>query len=183
MSFEPRLSDGVAEAPQGARERADATVRGLEAAFNHGDFSGVREFTSPDAISHEPTMSRSLQGMRGPEPFVRQVSTYRDAFPDLRFVVEDTIAEGERVVVRWRAEGTHRGPLQGLAPTGVSASTTGTSISRWQGGKVVESWVQWDNLGLARQIGAAPPEGSVSERLAAAAQQLIARRMRRRSAG
>jgi predicted ester cyclase len=184
MSIEPGLSDGVAtEEPQSARDRADATRRGLEAAFNHGDFSGVREFTSSDAISHDPTMSRALQAMRGVEPFVRQVSTYRDAFPDLRFEVEDTIAEGDRVAVRWRAEGTHRGRLQGLAPTGVHASTTGISINRWQGGKAVESWVQWDNLGLARQIGAAPAEGSVPERLATAAQQLIARRMRRRTGG
>lgn len=184
MSSEPGLSGGVTvdEAPRG-RQFAELTRRGLEIAFNQGDFSGVREMTAPDAMTHDPSMPQHLQEMRGPEPFVQQVSKYRVAFPDLRFSVDDIIVEGDRVAVRWSAEGTHRGELQGLAPTGVRASTTGISINRWEGGKVVESWVAWDNLGLARQLGAAPPEGSIAERLATMAQHLVAKRMLGRSGG
>ena len=184
MSSEPGLAGATAVAePQGAREIAELTRRGLEAAFNRGDFSIIRDTTAADAVTHDPSLPRALQGMRGPEPFVQQVSKYRAAFPDLRFSVEDTIAEGDRVAVRWRAEGTHEGELQGLAPTNVHSFTTGISISRWQNGKAVEFWVEWDNLGLARKIGAAPAEGSVAERLATAAQQVIARKMRRSSGG
>ena len=183
MSSEPGLAGAAVEEPRGAREFAELTRRALETAFNQGDFSLVRETTAADAVTHDPSLPPELQGMRGPEPFVQQVSKYRAAFPDLRFRVEDTIAEGDKVAVRWRAEGTHQAELRGLAPTGVRGSTTGMSISRWEDGKAVEFWVEWDNLGLARQIGAAPPEGSVGERIATAAQQLIARRMRRRSGG
>ncbi len=182
MSSEPGLVGGAAlDEPSRGRGFADMTRHGLEMAFNQGDFSGVREMTAPDAVTHDPSLPQQLQGMRGPEPFVQQVSKYRAAFPDLRFRVEDTIAEGDKVAVRWSAEGTHRGELQGLAPTGVSASTTGISINRWHDGKVVESWVAWDNLGLARQLGAAPPEGSLAERLATMAQRMMAKRRRGRS--
>lgn len=184
MSSEPILAGpATEEGPRGTREIADLTRRALEAAFNRGDFSVVRETTAADAVTHDPSLPRELQGMRGPEPFVQQVSKYRAAFPDLRFRVEDTIAEGDKVAVRWGAEGTHQAELRGLAPTGVQASTTGMSISRWEDGKAVEFWVEWDNLGLARQLGAAPAEGSLGERVATAAQQLIARRKRRSSAG
>lgn len=94
-----------------------------------------------------------------------------------------TAPSGDKVVVRWSAEGTHRGELQGLAPTGVRASTTGISINRWGNGKAVESWVAWDNLGLARQLGAAPPEGSLAERLGTMVQRAMAKRMLKKSGG
>ena len=184
MSSEPSITGGVATAePSTARDRAEANRRALEAAFNRGDFEPVRALTSDQAVSHDPSLPPDLQALRGPEPFIRQVTTYRAAFPDLEFVIEDTIAEGERVAVRWSAHGTHRGRLRGFAPTGVRATSTGISISRWKGGRIAEVWVEWDNLGLARQIGAAPPEGSLPDRLATGAQQLVARWRRRRSGG
>jgi steroid delta-isomerase-like uncharacterized protein len=153
----------------------------LEDAFNRGDFTAPEELLTRDAIQHDPTLPRNLQGLRGPESFTRAVSLYRAAFPDVQLVVDDTIAEGDRVVLRWHAEGTHRGKLLGLAPTGVRGTVTGISIVRWRDGKVVESWVEWDNLGLARQIGAAPSEGSVGDRVGKAIQQLAARRRRKRA--
>jgi hypothetical protein len=60
---------------------------------------------------------------------------------------------------------------------------TGISIDQWKDGKVVETWTEWDNLGLARQLGAAPPEGSRGEKLGMALQRLSARRMRKRNHG
>ena len=108
---------------------------------------------------------------------------YRAAFPDVRIAVDDVIAADDKVVLRWHSEGTHRGELAGLAPTGAHASVTGISIDRWQGGKVVESWTEWDNLGLARQLGAAPPEGSVGEKIGTGLQRLMARRMRKKNQG
>ena len=182
MSSEPSISGGVATAePSTARDRAEANRQALDAAFNRGDFRLVREMTSTEAVTHDPSLPPDLRALTGPEPFIRQVSTYRAAFPDLRFVVEDSIAEDERVALRWSAEGTHRGSLRGFSPTGVRSTTTGISISRWEGGRIAEVWVEWDNLGLARQIGAAPPEGSLPDRLATGAQQLVARWLRRRS--
>ena len=106
---------------------------------------------------------------------------YRAAFPDVRITVDDVIAAGDKVALRWHSEGTHRGELEGLAPTGARGLVTGISIDRWQDGKVVESWTEWDNLGLARQLGAAPPEGSVGEKVGMTVQRVMARRMRKQN--
>ncbi len=182
VSDEFRPHSGVAaDHPERAEDQDAAARRVLEDAFNRGDFTAADELVAPEAILHDPTLPRELQGLRGPEPFKRVVSAYRAAFPDVRLVVDDTIAQGDRVVLRWHAEGTHRGRLQGLAPTGGRASVTGISITRWDNGKLVEFWVEWDNLGLARQIGAAPSEGSVGERIGNALQQLTSRRLQKRS--
>jgi len=119
--------------------------------------------------------------VRGAEVLKRTASMYRAAFPDVRITVDDVIAAGEKVVLRWHSEGTHRGELAGLAPTGVRGSVTGISIDQWRDGRVVESWTEWDNFGLARQLGAAPPEGSVGEKIGIGVQRLIARWMRRKN--
>jgi SnoaL-like polyketide cyclase len=66
------------------------------------------------------------------------------------------------------------GQLEGLAPTGARVSVTGISTDRWKDGKVVEAWTEWDNLGLARQLGAAPPKGSMREKIGLALQRLMA---------
>jgi predicted ester cyclase len=106
---------------------------------------------------------------------------YRGAFPDVRIVVDEVIEAGDSVALRWHAEGTHQGELEGLAPTGIRATVTGISIDHWEGGKIVESWTEWDNLGLARQLGAAPPEGSAVEKVGVAVQRLMASRMRKKN--
>jgi predicted ester cyclase len=124
-----------------------------------------------------------MRELRGPEVFKRTVSMYRAAFPDVRITVDDVIAADDKVVLRWHSEGTHRGELEGLAPTGARASVTGIGIDRWKDGKIVEAWTEWDNLGLARQLGAAPPEGSVGEKLGMGLQRLMARWMRKKNQG
>jgi predicted ester cyclase len=106
---------------------------------------------------------------------------YRAAFPDVKITIDDVIAADDKVVLRWHSEGTHRGELEGLAPTGARGSVTGISIDHWKDGKVVESWTEWDNLGLARQLGAAPAEGSAGEKLGLAVQRLVARRLRKKN--
>ena len=66
------------------------------------------------------------------------------------------MAEGEYVVTRWTARGTHDGDLEGIAPTGVNATTGGISMVRIVDGKIVEDYTQWDALGLMTQLGAVP---------------------------
>lgn len=152
-------------------------------AFSSGDVAAADELLDPQAISHDPATPAAMQSLRGPEALKRTVSMYRTGFPDLRMVVDDVVADGDKVVLRWHTEGTHRGELQGLAPTGKRGSVTGISIDQWREGKLVETWTQWDNLGLARQLGAAPPEGSVGERLGLRIQHIAARRMRKQNVG
>jgi predicted ester cyclase len=157
---------------------AAASRRLLEETFNEGNLALADELIAPEAENHDPATPAELRGLRGPEQFKRTVAMYREAFPDVRMIVDDVISSGDKVVLRWHSEGTHRGELSGLAPTGTRASVTGINIDRWKDGKVVEAWAEWDNLGLARQLGAAPPEGSIAEKLGTNVQRLMARRMR-----
>jgi len=80
----------------------------------------------------------------------------RSALPDLRITLEDDVAEGDKVVSRWRAQGTHQGGLMDIAPTGNEVAFTGITIHRIEDGKIVEEWENWDALGLMQQIGAVP---------------------------
>jgi predicted ester cyclase len=183
VSSDVTTGDDQGGAAGGAADLPGSSRRLLEQAFNEGAFDLVDELVAPDAINHDPATPPELRGLRGPDLFKRTVGMYRAAFPDLRLTVEDVIAADDKVALRWRAEGTHRGELAGLAPTGARGPVTGISIDRWKDGKLVETWVEWDNLGLARLIGAAPPEGSVGEKIGKALQRLMARRMRQQNRG
>lgn len=153
----------------------------IEESFNEGKFDLANQLIAPDAVDHDPARPARLRALRGPEVMRRTAEMYRAAFPDVRLTVDEVIDGGDKVAVRWHAEGTHRGELEGLAPTGSRVSVTGISIDHWQDGKIVESWTQWDNLGLGRQLGAAPPEGSPVEKLGVAVQRLMATRMRKKN--
>ena len=76
------------------------------------------------------------------------------AFPDLRFTIEDQIAEGDKVVTRWTAGGTHTGALMGIQPTGRHVVVTGIRIDRLLRERILESWAEIDQLGMLRQLGA-----------------------------
>jgi predicted ester cyclase len=84
---------------------------------------------------------------------------FRSAFPDLRIIIEDQVAEGDKVVTRWRGSGTHQGDLFGIAPTGNRVSLVGITINRIEGGKVAEEWQIFDALGMMQQLGAIPSPG------------------------
>ena len=81
---------------------------------------------------------------------------YRTAFPDMRITIEDQVAEGDKVVTRWTASGTHQGDLMGIDPTGRRATVTGITIDRISGGKVEETWTNFDAMGMMQQLGVIP---------------------------
>jgi predicted ester cyclase len=174
-------SETATQATTAPGDLAEASRRLLEEGFNEGKLDLADQLISPEAINHDPAEPARLQGLRGPEVFKRTVTMYRAAFPDVQITVDDVIAAGDKVVLRWHSEGTHRGELEGLAPTGARGSVSGISIDLWKDGNVVESWSEWDNLGLARQLGAAPPEGSIGEKIGLALQRLMAWRMRKQN--
>ncbi|HET6658317.1 MAG TPA: ester cyclase [Rubrobacter sp.] len=84
----------------------------------------------------------------------QQAADFRRGFPDVTSTIEDLIAEGDKVVARWRSRATHRGDYMGIAPSGKEVEFTGISIYRIEGNKIAESWSVEDQLGLMRQIGA-----------------------------
>jgi steroid delta-isomerase-like uncharacterized protein len=99
---------------------------------------------------------------RGPEDVKRFMGEFRQAFPDFHSTIEDQIAEGDKVVTRWTMRGTHQGEFRGIAPTGKQITVTGIGIFRFSDeGKVIESWDNFDQLGMMRQLGVVPsPEQS-----------------------
>ncbi len=105
-------------------------------------------------ISHQ---SDGRTEERGPEDVKRFIGEFRQAFPDFRTTIEYQVAEGDKVVTRWRASGTHQGETEGLGPpTGNRMEITGISIERISEGKVVESWDNYDAMGMMQQLGHIP---------------------------
>src|SRR5215211_1252973 len=111
----------------------------------------LQEVYAHTIVMHEPD-----EDVRGIEGLTQFVSMIRSALPDLRITLEEDIAEGDKVVSRWRAQGTHQGELMGIAPTSNQVTITGITIHRIEEGKIVEEWENWDALGLMQQIGAIP---------------------------
>jgi predicted ester cyclase len=81
------------------------------------------------------------------------------AFPDFKFTVEDMIAEGDKVTIRFLGTGTHKGPFMGIAPSGKKIILKGISIYKIANGKLVESWGAYDRMSLMQQLGAIPQTG------------------------
>ena len=124
--------------------------RVFEEVWNNGNQATVDELFAANYSHHDPS-SQDLG--QGPQSEKRRVSVYRTAFPDLRFTIEDVIAEGETVMARYSARGTHKGDLNGIAPTGKQIHVTGVSVTRFANGRIAEGWANWDALGLMQQLG------------------------------
>ena len=125
--------------------------RAIEEVYNQGNLDVVEELVSRDFVAHVAS-----ENMYGPAGMMQFVASLREAFPDLRMTIDDQIAEGDRVVTRWTARGTHTGSFQGIPPTGKQGTITGIDIDRFAGGKAVECWTNADYLGLMQQLGAVP---------------------------
>lgn len=83
----------------------------------------------------------------------RFVSHFLSSFPDLQHTVEEMIAEGDRVAVKFSARGTHTGPWQGVAPTGRPIQYSGITWARVARGRIYEHRTLWDKAGLMEQLG------------------------------
>jgi steroid delta-isomerase-like uncharacterized protein len=135
-------------------EQNKAVVRRtFEELWNKGNLQLANELFSPNYAHHDPS---TPDVGRGPESEKKRATLYRNAFPDLRLTVEDLIAGGETVVARWSCHGTHKGELDGILPTGKQFTITGVTITRFENGKMVEGWVNWDALGMMQQLGVVP---------------------------
>jgi steroid delta-isomerase-like uncharacterized protein len=112
------------------------------------------ELYAPDFVYHP-----ALQGL---EAYKQSIELNFTGFPDLRFTIEDQLAEADKVVTRWTFRGTHQGPFQGIPPTGKQVTITGISIFRVANGKGVEVWTDADYLGMLQQLGVIPTPGQAS---------------------
>jgi predicted ester cyclase len=129
-----------------AEENKAVVRREQEELWNHtGNLDAVEEIFVPDYVGAAK----------------QEAADFRQGFPDVVSTIEDLIAEGDKVVARWKSKATHQGEYLGIPPTGKEVEFTGISVYRIEGDKIAESWNVDDELGLMRQIGAIPePEQS-----------------------
>ena len=118
-----------------------------------GDMTTIDEIIAPEFVRHDLAGGTEAHG---PDGVKRLIAGLRTGFPDLQTTIEDIFSDGEKVVVRFTAHGTHSGPFMGIAPTGREATWCGVNIYRVSGGRIRETWQLADGLGLLRQLGAAP---------------------------
>ncbi len=123
--------------------------------FNNGELDVVDEIVGLNYVNHN-AMPGEMPGREGLKSFVSQL---RFSFPDLQFTLEQQLAEGDKVVTRWIASGTHQGDFLGIPATGKSLSISGTNIHRVSGGVIQEAWQDWDALGMMQQLGVIPVMG------------------------
>jgi len=118
--------------------------------LNRGDVSVADGVFAPGCVIHmagSPEPNLSLDG------FKQMIAGLLSAFPDLRLMIEDQVVTGEKVATRWIAEGTHKGPLGDIGPTGRRIRIEGLVIDHVAGDRVVERWEQWDQAGMLKQLG------------------------------
>jgi predicted ester cyclase len=131
-----------------------------EQVWNKGNVDILDELMSPDFVDSDAESGFSLLGPAASADGIAAAKqaalAYRAAFADLQFTFEDQVAEGDKVVTRWAAQGTHTGPLGRIPPTGKHGSITGIFIDRLAAGRVVEEWTSFDALGLLHQLGVLP---------------------------
>jgi predicted ester cyclase len=121
--------------------------------YVRGDTHIVDELLAPDFVFYDPS---STTGEVRSEDMKASIEWIHSAFPDTQVAIEDQVAEGDKVVSRYTVSGTHQGEIMGAAPTGKLVTHTGHQTDRISGGKIAESWTNWDALGLLREIDAIP---------------------------
>ena len=133
--------------------------RDAEEIWNQGNLDVADEIFATNFVNHDPS-----------RPEVRDVSSYkqlaaavRAAFPDFHVTIEDMVAEGDKVAIRYTSTGTHKSEYRGLPPTGKQVTVTGMRIYRFASGKIVENWWNSDVLGFMQQLGVIPPMGQAEE--------------------
>jgi steroid delta-isomerase-like uncharacterized protein len=129
-----------------------AIQRFVERAINQHNVDEFDDYYSPDLVDHAlpPNIP---QGLAGRKLFA---ATFFAAFPDMHITIEDLVAEGDKVVARQSARGTHQGELMGIPPTGKQITITGMFAFRFENGRMVEQWELFDQMSMMQQLGVLP---------------------------
>ena len=124
----------------------------VEETINKKNLDAIDELVAEDFVEHVPFPGQCP----GREGLRHVLATFLSAFPDIRWTLEEQIAEGEKVVSRFTMTGTHRGDFLGIPPTGKSVNIWGVVIDVVRDGKFAESRIIMDTLGLMQQLGVIP---------------------------
>lgn len=135
------------------QQNKEIISRFVDETLNKGNIDAAGEFVWEDMIEQVPFPGQG-PGLDGLKDVLRGM---REAFPDMRWVLQEQVAEGETVVTRSEWTGTHRGPFLRVPATGRAVRVWGIVIDRLVGGKLKESRMLMDTLGLMAQLGVFPP--------------------------
>jgi steroid delta-isomerase-like uncharacterized protein len=125
--------------------------RWFEEVWNQGRADAIGEMMSEDCINHG--VSETDEPLRGASGFLPFHTKFREAFPNLKVIVEDAIAESDRVAVRCSVKATHTGDGLGLKATHQTTEFDGIGIGRVKDGKFVETWNNFDFMKMYKQLG------------------------------
>lgn len=131
------------------KQNISLSKRMIEEAYNKGNLNVFDEILSNNVTVYDA----SLHNEKGNFKTYKEAQVnFHNAFPNMKVKIDDVFGEGDKVIVRWTATGTHTGELQGIAPTKQNVKVTGISINHFKDGKITEIYQTWDRLGLLEQI-------------------------------
>jgi steroid delta-isomerase-like uncharacterized protein len=132
-------------------EKNKETIRRLyENLLNHGKLELLDQVIAEDYTG--------IYGQRGPEAFAETIRGLRQGFPNIRWTIEDLIAEGDRVAVRWTWQGTHQNAFRGFPATQKQVTDKAIAIYQFRSNKIIQAWIETDRFGVLQQIGAVPED-------------------------
>jgi steroid delta-isomerase-like uncharacterized protein len=131
-------------------ENKQVVQRFVEECWNRGNLNKASELLEDQVRFHDPVFPNLNPGIQN---IKNHIEGCRIAFPDLKFTIEDTIAERNEVVLHWQAQGTHKGQFLGMQPTNRKITVDGTSIYRLEGSKIAESHANWNLATMMAQLG------------------------------
>jgi steroid delta-isomerase-like uncharacterized protein len=99
-----------------------------------------------------------INGQKGPAAFAETIKALRQGFPDIQWSIQDLVAAGDRVAVRWTWQGTHAGSFRGIPPSHKRVSDKAIAIYQFRDDKIVNAWIETDRLGFLQQIGVLPQD-------------------------
>ena len=135
-----------------SEENKELVRRWFEEVWNKGRADAIEEMFDVNGIAHGLSDDPS-QPIKGPTDFKPFYTTFREAFPNLKIVIEDMVAEGDKVAARCSVHGKHEGDFMGKAATQSPVDITGIAIVRIENGKIVEAWNNFDFMTMYKQCG------------------------------
>jgi len=154
-----RKEHGIAQAGRGTmaeQHHAALVRRAVEEIWNQGDLALADALFAPTYVNHGGLIPDLVHG---PEAIKVSVALYRTAFPDLHISVVSLVMEDALVALQWVASRTPPARSAGGVPVGQSGTLTGTTLSRFAGGQVAESWTRWDSAEALGRLGRVAQEG------------------------
>lgn len=135
-----------------AEQNKTISLNFLETAWRKKDFAALSHYVAQDHIAYGPFTDQLPPGLQGTQAFA---STFTSAFPDVTYTVDGQEADGEMVRTQVTYRGTHKGELMGVPATGQKVTVPVLITDRIAGGKIAESWAEWDADDMMRQLGVA----------------------------